>query len=210
MVDINLLPQRDPKPFAILLITGLSAIIILLAIGFMYTDYMFTKKTVAEVKQEIDRTVALREASQADERIETGDSFNQLFNRIESIKKIKYPSVPLLDNFTELLPERGYFMNYGFEDDGLVKLSVQFDTIRETSQYLYALNQSPFVKDVQIKSVITADLDSDEISTELEGYELNLEENSEEKRTSLILPRYLAEYEISIDKVALKTKEATE
>jgi type IV pilus assembly protein PilN len=103
----------------------------------------------------------------------------------------QYPmkTVLLLRKMTKLLPERGFVMSFSYAEDGTVSVTVQFDTSEEAAYYLKSLSDADFVTEVQLKSLTTMEDKSGE-------------ENVEEEKN--VLPRYLAQYELHVNKNALK------
>lgn len=188
LVEINLLPQKQKKSIFIFLIAGIVffTFLVLFAIGYFIYDNK--QQSLKNVESELELTVSLREIEEKKlTESKEVDSFSQLMTKIDWITKQKISLVFLLNHLVSLLPERGYFMNYQASDEGTVTINVQFDTPREAANYLHELNQSPYIAQASLQNLSTQ--------------EINDEENSDEPFR--YLPRYIANFNIEINRVAI-------
>lgn len=104
------------------------------------------------------------------------------------------------EELIQLLPERGFFIRYFYQRDGLLELSVSFDQMQEAAQYYHELSQSPYVDAVRMgeigtEAVAEQDLDDDEVAS------------TEDSRT---LPRYEATYELALNLQEVNADEEVE
>lgn len=120
--------------------------------------------------------------------VSAASSGQTLQEYVDWLDGVKFSTVTLLDDLVMRLPERGYFMNYDYDGSETVNLTVQFDQMKEVSHYLSELNSSENVLSASVLTVTTADL-------------------TEEEGNSRILPRYITEYEIEINKANLRIDE---
>jgi type IV pilus assembly protein PilN len=189
-VDINLLPKKEPKNVVFLIS---AAIVLVVVIAGAFVFYMSMQK--AEVKinsltQELKQTRALQAAEQQKlANVQSLQEVQELEKTVKWARQYPMKTVLLLRKMTKLLPERGFIMSFSYAEDGTVNVTVQFDTSEEAAYYLKLLSDTDFVTDVQLKSLTTMEEKSSEESVEAEKN---------------VLPRYLAQYELHVNKNALK------
>src|SRR5690606_35290956 len=111
-----------------------------------------------------------------------------LYETITKVEKERIDSVPLLSHLISLLSERGFFESIDYQLDGVVQLSVQFDSSRDAASYLHELLQSPWLTDAKILSTTAKE--------EIEDGDKNKQEK--------VLPRYRASYQLSLNKAYIK------
>ncbi|QPA30235.1 PilN domain-containing protein [Thermaerobacillus caldiproteolyticus] len=190
-VDINLLPKKEPKNVVFLVSI---AIVLLFAGAMAFVFYMSVQKTettIHSLTQELKKIRALQAVQQ--EKLANAQSLKEVQELEKTVKWAEqYPmkTVLLLRSMTKLLPERGFIMNFSYAENGTVSVTVQFDTSEEAAYYLKRLSDADFVADVQLKSLTTAEEKSDE--------------EKDEENIEHILPRYIAQYELHVNKNALK------
>lgn len=190
-VDINLLPKKEPKNVVFLVSI---AIVLLFAGAMAFVFYMSVQKTettIHSLTQELKKIRALQAVQQ--EKLANAQSLKEVQELEKTVKWAEqYPmkTVLLLRSMTKLLPERGFIMNFSYAENGTISVTVQFDTSEEAAYYLKRLSDADFVADVQLKSLTTAEEKSDE--------------EKDEENIEHILPRYIAQYELHVNKNALK------
>ncbi|MBP3949650.1 PilN domain-containing protein [Bacillus suaedae] len=193
IVEINLLPKRKERSLtSLIVILVILAIIIISSIIFFF-HYNSLKTELQTTQETIQVTEQLR-GIQEQKLQETPEAstIDVIESQINWIQKQKMSSADLLSRFVEKLPERGYFMNYTFVDEGTVQISIQFDTPAEVSAYLFELTDSTFIEEANLLS-ITAE-------------EMEEVEDSEEE----ILPRYLADFTVKLNVAELLKEEGDE
>lgn len=188
LVEINLLPQKAKRSIKAVIIT--SAIVLvtlsLYIVGYFWYDSKLA--TIANLEAETQIVVKLRElAEQKKEEAAPVDSIEQLQEKINWIEGQQISIVSLLNHFVGLLPPRGYFMSYQYSDQGTVSVTVQFDSAREAATYLHSLNESPFVRQVMLQQLNISELNDEDTEERFE-----------------YLPRYIASYQIEIDRESAK------
>ncbi|WP_027409467.1 fimbrial protein [Anoxybacteroides tepidamans] len=192
LIDINLLPKKEPKN--VVLLVGIT-IVLTVAIALGVVFYMSMQKTETQIQilsQQLKQTQALEAVEQQKlENAQSTQEVEELQKAVEWAKQYPLKTVLLLRNMAKLLPERGFMMNFSYAEDGVVNVAVQFDTDEEAAYYLKQLSEATFVSDVQLKSVSALEQKSGESTA-----------TNEEDRH--ILPRYLAQYELHVNKAALK------
>lgn len=218
LVDINLLPRKEFKNRAKLLL--LIIIISVALIGFLIIFIQYKKATTLEEKL-TNQITTLQETRVAEEqKYGSANSSNTVINlerTVEWAEGYFVETVPILKHLTTLLPERGFVQNFTYTEDGIVSLEVQFDTNTENAHYLALLTDSPFIKSARLLTVSTAPITEGTEEDVVNNEETNAETNNDTKKTEAttdnkresdennnILPRYFAQYEIIFDKSAIK------
>ena len=192
LVDINLLPKkekRNPRFFIyliLLLLVGLAAGVL------FYWQYSIQKDRIETLDKQI---LQVREATATVEqnlfnKQNSGNSSTELNNVIKWADTFPIDTVYVLQQMTSLLPERGFFDEFSYKEDGSIELTVQVDTTRQAANYLTELTKSDLVASASLVSVKSKEMEKDEDSS-LEDIDS-------------FLPRYLAVYTIMFDQVALK------
>ncbi|THE15299.1 hypothetical protein E1I69_00170 [Bacillus timonensis] len=214
LVDINLLPRKEFKNRAKLLL--LVILIIVALIGFLFIFIQYKKATTREA-QLTEQITTLQETRAAEEqKYDSANQFNNVVNlerTVEWADSYFVKTVPILNHLTMLLPERGFVQNFSYTEDGIVSLEVQFDTNTENAYYLALLTNSPLIKSARLLTVSTTP-----ITETSEGVDTTTDTNSkakeneattdnkiESEQNNNILPRYFAQYEIIFDKSAIKS-----
>ncbi|MDO6656022.1 PilN domain-containing protein [Anaerobacillus sp. 1_MG-2023] len=192
LIDINLLPNKQKRSFSFMLIPISAGAVLLLVFGWMMYSSFQLKAEQETLTDRLEKTTDLVAALQASEA-GTVSSGQTLQEYVDWLDGVQFSTVALLDDLVARLPERGYFMNYEFDGSETVTLTVQFDQMKEVSQYLNELNESGNVQAASLLTVSAADLTEETVDTE-----------------SRILPRYITDYEIVINKSNLRVNEEEE
>ncbi|MCD8502706.1 MAG: hypothetical protein LRY71_14860 [Bacillaceae bacterium] len=138
LVEINLLPHKSKKSPAMLFLTLIlfTITIVLFIVGFVF--YQGQKQQLATLKSETEFTIKLREIEEERQRTEVVvTDFQQMLAKKDWIVGQQISAVFLLNHFVALLPERGFFFDYTYNDQGRLTISVQFDSARDAANYLY-------------------------------------------------------------------------
>ncbi|MCA1057879.1 hypothetical protein LCL96_02990 [Rossellomorea aquimaris] len=190
LVDINLLPQSEKRsPQWLYVVTGvislgiLALIVLFILVGnigkdvdALTTELQSTKQQRAEKEQNISD-------------FESSDAWVQLESAVGWAENYPIDTLPVLDHLVELLPERGFMKEFTYAEDGSIQLSIQFDTSSEAAYYLTHLKESKYIEDAKLSSLAT------EAISEKEQSAVN---------TESVLPRYIAQYDIILNRVAIK------
>jgi len=184
LAEINLLPQKQQRNYTNLLVILIVAIMLL---GATLTIFSFLNKKneqIAQLEQEYDTaqqqtTVLQQQASQSTD----SDAVSDLEKAIQWSEEYPVDFVPLLNELTKQLPEKGYFYQMDYLDSSSLELIVQFESSSETAYYLKRLKESDLLEEVKLLTVETVPIDV-------------AAEDS--------VPRYLAGYKLLIDRAALK------
>ncbi|MEH7223087.1 hypothetical protein V7112_04665 [Bacillus sp. JJ1566] len=215
LVDINLLPRKEFKNRAKLLL--LIIMISVALIGFLLIFIQYKKATILE-EQLTHQIATLQETREAEEQKST--SANHSNNVVKLERTVEWAdayfveTVPILNHLTALLPERGFVQSFSYTEDGIVSLEVQFDTNTENAHYLALLTDSPIIESARLLTVSTTPIAEGTVEGAVTTSETNnntkeTEDTTDNKiesdQNNNILPRYFAQYEIIFDKSAIKS-----
>jgi type IV pilus assembly protein PilN len=179
-IDINLLPQKEKKQKAFTYgVAGTAGLVMLVALFMLFT----LKSTLTETKRteaQIDTAKKITEIQQTKVLgAESSGSVSQLNNAVQEMIDYPVKTVPLLNELTALLPDRGFFNEFEYTDRTVINTVVQFDSSREAAFYLSRLKKAEWVEEADIIEITTVE--------------------AGESDDEMVLPRYLAAYEIHID-----------
>ncbi|KPL60813.1 PilN domain-containing protein [Rossellomorea vietnamensis] len=194
LVDINLLPQNEKRSrqWLYVVIGVLSVGILALTIVFILAGNI--GKDVDALTAELQSTKQLRaEKEQSISNFESSDAWVQLEGAVRWVESYPIDTVPVLDHLVELLPERGFLKEFTYAEDGSIQLSIQFDTSSEAAYYLTHLKDSKYIQDVKLSSLATESVMENEQSA------VNAEP---------VLPRYIGQYEVILNRDNIKKIEA--
>jgi type IV pilus assembly protein PilN len=196
LIDINLLPEKQKKNYTFVLVLTLLLVATAVVATILYLQYEQAHQRADLMQQQIQDTKLLRTVQEKKLTDYTSSTaVLELDQAISWTEEIPIPTVSLIRHLSGLLPERGYVLNFNYSDAGNVNLTVQFDTSREAAYYLKSLKDSAFIEDVNLSSIVTSSEDDDP---------------EVKKLTNFLLPRYIAQFELLLDKTALKDSEKKE
>jgi type IV pilus assembly protein PilN len=192
LVDINLLPQKQKRKSSGAALLML-ALLLIAAIGtYGWFIYQNKVKTMESLEQQLTLDQKLKAVKKSKAVKNTGtEAVSQLKSAIDWAKETPVSTFLLMRNISSLLPERGYILQFSYEDKGKAQLSVQFDSSRQAAYYLKSLSDSKYIEEAKFVDMTTMDLN--------EGNSIATEQETDE-----VLPRYVARYDIVIDTLALK------
>lgn len=196
LVEINLLPKKESRNTTLYVLIGVLLFFLLLGLGVSIWVGQSYKAKTERVNQEIATTKQLIDIQQ--EKINSSESANsvvELEKAVEWAEENPIKTVPILRKLTALLPDRGFVKTIKYTETGTIELFVQFDTSREASYYLKAMLDSDWIKDVKLISI-------EAMKNEEEDSEQEIHEMGNER----YIPRYVAEFEIFINKGVLKAE----
>ncbi|WP_100373638.1 PilN domain-containing protein [Bacillus sp. FJAT-45037] len=192
MVEINLLPRKEKKQLnGLVFMVGLTSLLVLSVIAlFLYS--MSVKSDIQTIETDISsvETERLIKEIELEDTTET-TSIEEIEQAIEWVKSQDISTSKLLSFFVSQLPERGYFREYTYVDSGAVQLKIQFDTQREVASYLHQLNESDWVTEATLLTIV-------------------VEEISENEEIDPVLPRYVADFAVQMDMYELVTTEGAD
>ncbi|WP_201713642.1 PilN domain-containing protein [Rossellomorea arthrocnemi] len=197
LVDINLLPQNEKRSrrwlyvvIGVLSVGILAVMILLILAGTIGKD-------VDVLTAELQSTKQLRaEKEQSISDFESSDAWVQLESAVSWAESYPIDTVPVLEHLVELLPERGFLKEFTYAEDGRSQLSIQFDTSSEAAYYLTHLKESKYIQDATLSSLATESISENDSQSAV--------------NTETILPRYLGQFEITLNRNEIKKMETEE
>jgi len=199
LIDINLLPKKAPRKAGLPVFIIFFLVLAAIGISLFYWQYAAKQEKLASLQsqtQRMEETIAVQ--SQKIVAFESSNSAAELETIVNWARDYPIETVPVLQHLISFLPDRGFFQNFAYKDDGTIDLSVQFDSSREAAFYLTKLTESEWINEAKLTG----------ITTSAEIIDLNAEEDSLENKSKLIndpfLPRYLALYTLSLNGQTVK------
>ncbi|WP_066311607.1 PilN domain-containing protein [Bacillus sp. FJAT-29814] len=154
LVEINLLPQKEPKKIAFFIVLAVFVLALIFASVFYYFQISSTKISIESVSREISMTQKVREKQeQKSDVVESADSVSKLKSAIDWADTYPIQTIPVMRHLTSLLPDRGFIQSFGYTEAGTITLSVQFDSSREAAYFLNSLKESEWIADVNLSSL---------------------------------------------------------
>lgn len=169
MSNINLLPLQEKRSalLTIILCSVLIIGLIVLMVSFVY--YQSLQKSLKAEQTTLQHKQELRELKhQKLEETPSVTAEQTLADLVDLAASTPVSAVHVLHHATSLLPERGFFTNYRYSDEGNIELTVQFDQLDEVASYLHALNQSPKMNDTWLNNVNTTSISFNNDNGEME------------------------------------------
>lgn len=232
LVEINLLPQKEPRKFNIVILIVLLALIILVG-AFYFWQIQTTKSELRNLDNQISQTkeVVVKEGQNA-ETNESQMSISLLKGAVDWANSFPIQTIPIMQHLTSLLPERGFIQSFAYAEAGTVILTVQFDSPREAAYFLDNLGESEWVGEPTLNSLTMKETESAEGTTATAAQTTETTEttqtpaqttvennpsatvNENQSATSKIennddsndqyLPRYIGQFEIKLNIVKIK------
>ncbi len=157
LVDINLLPEKQKKKYSVISIIALLLVCAALVAIFLFYQYEQVRQQANIVQKQIQDTKMLRLMKEQKLTEYTSSSaVSELDGAISWTEDLPIPTVFLIRHLSGLLPERGFVLNFNYNDDGNVNLTVQFDTSQEAAYYLKSLKDSAYIEGINLSSIITS------------------------------------------------------
>lgn len=155
LIEINLLPQKEPRKFNLIILIILLSLIVMLS-SFYIWEIQSTKDNVKKVDRQIEtiKEISVKETENTHQN-QSIMSVSVLENAVEWANTYPIKTIPVLQHLTALLPERGFIQSFGYTETGTVTISVQFDNSREAAYFLNSLNKSDWIEKVTLSSLNT-------------------------------------------------------
>ena len=156
LAEINLLPKKDLKNQAKKIIV----IIILVIFIFAVVLFLVQMRSLSHQEESMKlEQVAFEKQLQIIQEKSTStsnaNSIALLQSAIDFVEVTSIDVVPILDEVTKLLPERGYVLEYDQVDVKTVNIKIQFDTKREAAYYLTRMLDSSYFEQVMLLTLNT-------------------------------------------------------
>ncbi|MCC5801393.1 pilus assembly protein PilN [Rossellomorea vietnamensis] len=190
LVDINLLPQNEKRSRQWLYVVAGVISLGILALILLFILAGNLGKDVDALTAQLQSEKQLRaEKEQSISEFESSDSWVQLESAVSWVEDYPIATVPVLDHLVELLPERGFLKDFTYAEDGSIQLSIQFDTSSEAAYYLTHLKESKYIQDAKLSSLATESV---------------MENEQAAVNTEPVLPRYVGQYEVILNRDSIK------
>ncbi|MBY0099122.1 PilN domain-containing protein [Mesobacillus maritimus] len=219
LVEINLLPKKQPRNFKLIgILLGAVLLMLVAGITLLWQGNSYKNELVA-LDNQIATTQQLVQIQQ--EKVVSDQASNSVATLETAVKwasEDPLKTVPIIKHVTALLPKRGFIENISYAESGTVNLTVQFDTSKEAAYYLKTLLDSEWFEAVTLSSVSTSEpATAESSSTETqentdgdEAPETSEDENTtdtepekevEESKTNTdIVPRYIGQYQLTLNR----------
>lgn len=187
LVNINLLPQREKKKGSSLVLIAISLLLLLVGGGWLLLQYQSLQVKLSTAQQQLNTAQKLREIEEGKGSQQvSASSVEQLESIVQWAEQKQVPTVLILHHLIAALPDRGLFLNYQYSGDGIVNLTVQFDTVPEVSGYLHRLQEDQVIEEAKLTNIITVPMVA--IKEEQDSY----------------IPRHQAQFQLKLNIAKLK------
>ncbi|MBH0164026.1 hypothetical protein IHV12_03820 [Fictibacillus sp. 7GRE50] len=114
LVEINLLPQKEKKPFQSQVHIIILLIFLVGAASWVGIDYYLTSSELAQKETALEQEKKLVEVQQQQLQGQNKDQTTivPLMEKVDYVRAKDIEAVGLLQHIVALLPERGYFLKY--------------------------------------------------------------------------------------------------
>jgi Tfp pilus assembly protein PilN len=154
LVEINLLPQKEPRKKSFFIIVAAMAVIFLSLGTYYFLQIQSTKSDIANLDSQIKMTKDLAAIEEKNaNKSESELSITLLKSAVEWANSYPIQTIPVMQHLTGLLPERGFIQTFAYTEAGTVTISVQFDSAREAAYFLDNLNESEWIDDANLSSL---------------------------------------------------------
>jgi len=204
LVEINLLPKKEPKKSAMFVWVLAAAGLAALLAGLFFWQYTNDKKKLDSVEESLVLNNKIAESSQASlKNYEESDSAKDLKTAITWAEEQKVDNVFILKQLTAILPDRGFIQELEVSEKQKVTLNVQFDTKSASAYYLNSLLQYSWIDEAVLVDSKSTDILEGKVSDQIDEAIESLKEGD-------IEPRYYATYEIVFSAAGIKAAENTD
>ncbi|RAP74744.1 hypothetical protein [Paenibacillus montanisoli] len=188
LMEINLLPRREKIGYAFKAAASALLICAVLGPAWLGIQYYTVTHSLERVQQELDMTKKLHAAKEKNiVQGNVGSAASGLSAMIPLVEQVPVSAVSVLNRLVALLPQRGFVLDYQYSE-GAATMTVQFDTLLETSAYLNQLNRADWVEGVVIPGVAA-------------GSEGTVESTAQQ------VPKYTTTFQIALNKQTFKDME---
>jgi len=202
LVEINLLPKKEPKSIT-LLVFILSAFFIILVAGLLiFWQGTRLNGEISRLKNEITTTQKLVETEQAKQGKNNvaSDSFAQLESAVNWANDEPLKSAPIIKRLVALLPARGFVQTISYAESGTMTMAIQFDSSREAAYFYKTLLDQSWIESATLSSLATSNSEQ----SDSEGTTENI--NADEQ----FVPRYLGQFEVILNRDNINNEELAE
>jgi type IV pilus assembly protein PilN len=189
LVEINLLPKKEPKNYALLAI-ALAALLLFLVAGiYLFWQGSSLQSKLNVLENQITTTKKMTEIEQEKLGSNQGEnSIAELAAAVEWAKDEPLKAVPIIKQVTALLPDRGFIQTISYTEIGTVTLTVQFDTNRDAAYYLKTLLDSEWISEAKLLSLTTSEKEN------------SITQSQESPLNDQLVPRYIGQFNLTLDR----------
>jgi Tfp pilus assembly protein PilN len=163
LVEINLLPQKEPRKTSFLIIFAVMAVIFLSLGTYYFLQIQSMNDDIENVDRQIKMTKELAAIEEKNAQTSQSEmSIALLKGAVEWANSYPIKTIPVMQHLTGLLPERGFIQTFGYTEAGTVTVSVQFDSAREAAYFLNNLNDSEWIDAVNLSSLTAKEQEENE------------------------------------------------
>jgi hypothetical protein len=199
LVEINLLPEKEPKKIGFIVFITSILLLSLLAGASHFYQILSTNNQIISINDQIALTKKIvTQLGQTGQTTASTSSVDLLKTAIKKETENRVPTVPIIQHLNSLLPERGFILSFSLQDSGSLTISVQFDTATESANFLENLNQVGWIKAATLTSLTSTPLKDETSSASSTAYSTagtNTSSNSANK----YLPRYTGQFQIILN-----------
>jgi len=198
LVEINLLPKKEPKRKSQLLWVILALLITLLLIGLFIWQSTTKKAELEATENSLGMTTNLVNTyNQKLDNYKNSESVQSLESAINWANNQSVDYVLFLQELTKNLPERGFIQELKVSDDLTTSMIVQFDTKSDAAYYLNSLLDISWVDEALLTEAKSTDTLENKISDQVDQA-IDILKQAE------VEPRYFASYEFVLNKAKLR------
>lgn len=205
LVEVNLLPKKEPKNYTLMAVLLAALLLFLVAGIFLFWQGTRFENKLATLDNQIATSKKITEAEQLkvmDNQVSS--SVSVLETAVNWANEAPVKAVPVIKHVTALLPNRGFIQTISYTETGTVSLTVQFDTSRDAAYYLKNLLDSEWITEVTLSSVSTSEEDKEETTGTSTATETQIVKDNQ------IVPRYIGQYELKLDREFINDQEKAE
>jgi type IV pilus assembly protein PilN len=179
LVEINLLPKKEPRNITPYLMIS-STVLIVMIIGYvMYSNITDEKKELVNVKAGIQQVKLQQITEEKKMKDNSNNNFTeQLQQIVGAIENKRLNSVDLMNRMVFLLPQKGYFKSYKYEN-GTITLHVLYKEYAEAAYYYKRLQEEEWVSSIKMSSVDEVELGEEVFFNGVYEIEVNKEKVKE-------------------------------
>ncbi|ULT55832.1 PilN domain-containing protein [Neobacillus drentensis] len=165
LVEINLLPQKEPKKFNIIYLSTIVAVLALIS-GLYFWQIQSIKSEVDSADKQIAMTKKIAEKEEkSTQTTEVASSASLLKTSVDWATDYPIQTIPVMRHLNSLLPERGFIQSFAYTEAGTVTISVQFDSTREAAYFLESLKESDWIEDASLNSLSATETEQSAANT---------------------------------------------
>ncbi|MBM4762442.1 fimbrial protein [Bacillus sp. B15-48] len=201
LVDINLLPKKEPKNYTIIFLLVTTLVLLVIAAFLLFWQGSRYDSEIALLENQITTTQRLIEIEEAKGKGgQASNSASMLQSAVRWASAAPLKTVPIIQQVTSLLPERGFIETISYSEHGSVNVTVQFDTSREAAYYLKNLLDSDWTTEVTLSSVTTRNVETNDPVAANEEEEVPPVEQPPSENLQTIVPRYIGQYQLQLNR----------